>query len=218
MSNFPGSPRLTKGALISYDPLGFIPQVVIFQYNPEEMTRTLKAQRSQKQGDPAEVQRLTGPPVEEIQLKVELDAADQLEKPQQNPTTVAMGIYPQLSALEMMLYPKSSWVIAKTILANAGAIEIVPPEEPFTLFVWGIKRVVPVRINNFSIAEKYYDPTLNPIAAEVSLTLEVLTYEDFNLSHPGYSVFLAHQIVKETMAAVGSITNTASIVEGGSIL
>ena len=110
-----------------------------------------------------------------------------------------------------MLYPKSSWVIAKTILANAVAIEIAPPEEPFTLFVWGISRVVPVRITNFSIAEKYYDPNLNPIAAEVSLTLEVLTYEDFKLTHPGYAIFLAHQIVKETMAAIGSITNTASL-------
>ncbi|MEP0824673.1 MAG: hypothetical protein HRF40_04240 [Nitrososphaera sp.] len=215
MSSFPRSPRLTKGALISYDPLSFIPQVVIFQYNPEEMTRTLEAQRAQRQGDPAEVHRLKGPPVEKIQLKVELDAADQLEKPEQNSTAISMGIYPQLSALEMMIYPKSSWAIAKTILANAGAIEVVPPEEPFTLFVWGLNRVVPVRITNFSIAEKYYDPHLNPIVAEVSLSLEVLTYEDFSFSHPGYSIFLAHQIVKETMAAVGSVTNTASLGDVG---
>ena len=196
--------------MLSYEPMGFIPQVVIFQYNPEEMTRTLEAQRTQGTGDTAEVQRIKGPPVEIIKLKVEIDATDQLEKPEQNATTVTMGIYPQLSALEMMLYPKSSWVIAKTILANAGAIEIAPPEEPFTLFVWGIKRVVPVRIISFSIEEKFYDPNLNPIAAEVNLTLEVLTYEDFKFTHPGYAIFLAHQVVKETMAAVGSITNIAS--------
>ena len=60
-----------------------------------------------------------------------------------------------------------------------------------------------------------YDPNLNPIAAEVSLTLEVLTYDDFRLTHPGYSIFLAHQIVKETMAAVGSVTNTASLGDVG---
>lgn len=215
LSSFPRSPRLTKGALISYDPLGFIPQVVIFQYNPETMTRTLEAQRTQRQGDPVETQRLKGPPVEKIQLKVELDASDQLEK--QDPVASVSGIYPQLSALEMMLYPKSSWVIAKTVLAAAGAIEIIPPEEPFTLFVWGINRVVPVRINSFSISEQYYDPNLNPIAAEVSLTLEVLTYEDFRLTHPGYAIFLAHQIVKETMAAVGSVTNTASLGDVGLI-
>lgn len=211
MSNFPRSPRFAKGALISYDPFGFIPQVVIFQYNPETLTRKLDAQRTHREGDPVETQRLKGPPVEHIDLKIELDAADQLEKPDENASAVSMGIYPQLSALEMMLYPKSSWVIAKTILANAGAIEIAPPEEPFTLLVWGTKRVVPVRISSFSITEQYYDPGLNPIAAEISLSLEVLTYEDFKLMHPGYALFLAHQIVKETMAAVGSINNVASL-------
>ncbi len=215
MSNFPRSPKLAKGALISYDPLGFIPQVVIFQYNPEMMTRKIDAQRTQRQGDPVETQRLKGPPIEKIELKIELDAADQLEK--QEATAIASGIYPQMSALEIMLYPKSSWVIAKTALAAGGAIEIVPPEEPFVLFVWGAKRVVPVRINSFSINEQYYDPNLNPIAAEVSLTLEVLTYDDFRLTHPGYAIFLAHQIVKETMAAIGSITSTASLGDVGLI-
>jgi hypothetical protein len=211
MSNFPGSPKFTKGALISYDPFGFIPQVVIFQYNPETLTRRLDSQRMHREGDPVETQRLKGPPVEKIDLKIDLDASDQLEKPTENATTVAMGIYPQLSALEMMLYPKSSWVIAKAILANAGAIEIAPPEEPFTILVWGLKRVVPVRITSFSITEQQYDPNLNPISAEISLSLEVLTYEDFKLTHPGYALFLAHQIVKETMAAVGSINNVSSL-------
>jgi hypothetical protein len=211
MSNFPGSPKFTKGALISYDPFGFIPQVVIFQYNPETLTRRLDSQRMHREGDPVETQRLKGPPVEKIDLKIDLDATDQLEKPGENATTVAMGIYPQLSALEMMLYPKSSWVIAKAILANAGAIEIAPPEEPFTILVWGLKRVVPVRITSFSITEQQYDPNLNPISAEILLSLEVLTYEDFKLTHPGYALFLAHQIVKETMAAVGSINNVSSL-------
>jgi hypothetical protein len=183
--------------------------VVIFQYNPETMTRTLKVQSIQRQGDPVEVQRLKGPPVEEIQLKVELDAADQLEK--QDSVAIESGIYPQLSALEMMLYPKSSWIIYNTYLAATGGIEIAPPESPFTLFVWGVKRVVPVRITSFSITEQFYDPNLNPIAAEVSLTLEVLTYEDFRLTHPGYWTFLIHQMAKETMAARGSATNTASL-------
>jgi hypothetical protein len=192
-----------------------LPQVVIFQYNPETMTRTLKVQGSQRQGDPVEIQRLSGPPVEEIQLKVELDAADQLEK--QDAVAVESGIYPQLSALEMMLYPKSSWVIYNTILAATGGIEIAPPEKPFTLFVWGPKRVVPVRITSFGITEQFYDPNLNPIAAEVSLTLEVLTYEDFRRTHPGYWIFLIHQMAKETMAAVGSVTNTASLGDLGSL-
>jgi hypothetical protein len=209
MSSFPGSPRLVKGALISYELAGIIPQVVIFQYNPETLTRTLQAQRSTESS--TEV-RLTGPPVEEIQLKMEIDAADQLEKPGENATTVALGINPQLAALEMMLYPKSLTVIKNIALAQAGAIE-VSSDEPFTLFIWGPSRVLPVRIKSFSITEQQYDPILNPIAAEVSLTLEVLTYQDFKTTHIGFSLFLAHQIVKETFAALGSISNVSASFE-----
>lgn len=210
MSSFPNSPRLVRGALISYEPMGIIPQVVIFQYNPETLTRTLKAQRS---GENSKETRLTGPPVEDITLKIEIDAADQLEKPGQNPSTVLLGINPQLAALEMMLYPKSTTVIANMILAQVGAIEVAS-DEPFTLFVWGPSKVLPVRITSFSITEQQYDTILNPITAEVSLTLQVLTYEDFKTTHVGFSLFLAHQIVKETFAAIGSISNAAAVVEG----
>lgn len=210
MSSFPGSPRLVRGALISYEPAGLIPQVVIFQYNPETLTRTLKAQRS---GENSREVRRTGPPVEDITLKIEIDAADQLERPGENPSTVLLGINPQLAALEMMLYPKITTVIASIALAQAGAIEVAS-DEPFTLFVWGPSRVLPVRITSFSITEQQYDTILNPIAAEVSLTLEVLTYEDFKTTHIGFSLFLAHQIVKETFAAIGSISNVASVAEG----
>jgi hypothetical protein len=210
MTSFPGSPRLIKGAVISYETAGLIPQVVIFQYNPETLTRTLKAQRS---GENSMEKKLTGPPIEDITLKIEIDAADQLEKPGENSSTVLLGINPQLAALEMMLYPKSMTVIANTALAQAGAIEVTS-DEPFTLFVWGPSRVLPVRITSFSITEQQYDPILNPIAAEVSLTLEVLTYEDFKTTHIGFALFLAHQIVKETFAAIGSISNVASVVGG----
>jgi hypothetical protein len=210
MTSFPGSPRLIKGALISYEPAGLIPQVVIFQYNPETLTRTLKAQRS---SESSMEKKLTGPPIEDITLKIEIDAADQLEKPGENASTVLLGINPQLAALEMMLYPKSMTVIANTALAQAGTIEVTS-DEPFTLFVWGPSRVLPVRITSFSITEQQYDPILNPIAAEVSLTLEVLTYEDFKTTHIGFALFLAHQIVKETFAAIGSVSNVASVVGG----
>jgi hypothetical protein len=42
----------------------------------------------------------------------------------------------------------------------------------------------------------------------------VLTYEDFKTTHIGFALFLAHQIVKETFAAIGSISNVASVVGG----
>ena len=71
---------------------------------------------------------------------------------------------------------------------------------------------MPVRLDSFSIEEQEYDPNLNPIRAEVSLSLRVLSYNDFSVTHPGFAVFLAHQIVKEVMATVGSVGNVAGSV------
>jgi hypothetical protein len=48
------------------------------------------------------------------------------------------------------------------------------------------------------------------------LSLQVLSYNDFPVSHPGYTLFLAHQVVKETMAVIGSVSNL-SAVGGGAI-
>lgn len=216
MTNFPRSPRLSKGAIVSFDELLPVPNVIIFQYNPKEVTRQLAAQSSGQGGARSEVQRLKGPPVETISFdRVDLDAADQLERG--DSTANEMGVYPQLSALEMLLYPKSSKVIANTVLMAAGTIEILPNNGPFTLFVWGAKRVVPVQISSFTITEKEFDPDLNPIRAEITnLSMRVLTYNDLSLTHPGHHIYLAHQIVKEAMALIGQVNSLGSIA-GGSV-
>lgn len=209
MSTFPGSPRLIKGAIVGVDLANPIASVVIFQYNPDTLTRTLAAQSAGGSSDSrSEPQRLKGPPVENIRLDVEIDATDQLEAA--NGIATSMGIYPQLSALEMLLYPKMATVIANTLLLATGTIEVVPVEGPFTLFIWGPKRVLPVRLTEFSITEEAHDPNLNPTRAKVSLGLRVLNYNDFPISHPGYAMFLAHQGIKEAMAMIGSVGNIGS--------
>ena len=218
MSSFPGSPRLFKGAIIGLDPFNPLASVIVFQYNPETLTRSLVAQTSGGDADRGEALRLKGPPEETITLKVEIDAADQLEQAQ--PTATTMGIYPVLASLEMLIYPKSIPTIVNEALMAAGVIEVVPPEAPLTLFVWGIKRVVPVRVTTFSINEEAYDPNLNPIRASVNLGLRVLTYHDLGLLSAGGALFMAHQIVKEVMATingVGTIASAASGAVSGSI-
>lgn len=213
MTTFPGSPRLSKGAVVGIDLLNPLASVIIFQYNPKSLSRQVQTRASGQEGARAEVLRLEGPPTETITIQeLEIDAADQLEQAQA--VAVGMGIYPQLSALEMLLYPKSSLVITNTVLLAAGTIEVVPPEAPFTLFIWGAKRVLPVRITGFTIAEQEYDPSLNPIRATVNLQMTVLTYNDFPVTHPGYHLFLAHQVVKEAMATVGSVNNLAAVAGG----
>lgn len=202
MSAFPGSPRLAKGAFVGIDTFNPPASVIIFQYNPKTLTRRLEATAPQHGGAQSEVLRLGGAPRESIDLEVELDAADQLEVA--DALAASVGIYPQLSALEMLIYPKSTQVISNTAMLAAGMIEVIPPSAPFTLFIWGSKRVVPVRLNGFSITEEEFDPALNPIRARASLNLQVLSYNDFSITHPGFAVYLSHQVVKEAMAAIGN--------------
>ncbi|TME11268.1 MAG: hypothetical protein E6I80_06195 [Chloroflexi bacterium] len=210
MTTFPGSPKLQKGAIIGLDPANPLASVVVFQYNPDTLTRTLTPQTtSSSDTSRGEALRLKGPPEESITIDIEIDATDQLEKGDSN--AVNMGIYPALSALEMLLYPKSALVIANEVLAAIGIIEIIPPEAPLTLFVWGAKRVLPVRLTSFSITEQAFDPNLNPILAKVSLGMRVLNYMDLGLLSVGGALFMAHQVAKEVMATIGSVGNISSL-------
>jgi hypothetical protein len=211
MTTFPGSPRLLKGAIVGIDPFDPLPSVILFQYNPDTLTRTLQAQTvGEGSADRSEAMRLKGAPTETIKLDVEIDATDQLETAAV--TAVGLGIYPQLSALEVLIYPESSLVITNALLMSLGTIEVIPPLAPFTLFIWGPQRVLPVRLTDFSITEEAHDVNLNPIRAKVSLGLRVLTYNDLPLTHEGYGIFLAHQVIKETMAQVGSVSNLSATV------
>ena len=215
MTTFPGSPRVLKGAIIGLDPFNPLASVIIFQYNPDTLTRTLRAQGTGGEGgERSEALRLRGAPTEDIQVNIEIDATDQLER--SDPLATTVGIYPQLSALEMLVYPKSALVIANTALLAAGTIEVIPPMAPFTLFIWGPQRVLPVRLTQFTITEEAYDPGLHPIRARLGLGLRVLSYTDLPLTHPGYGLFLAHQVIKEAMATIGSVAGLGSGVASGS--
>lgn len=209
MSPLSNSPRLVKGALVGLDLFNPVASVIIFQYNPEKVTRSIQPQGSGENGARAEAMRLRGAPVETIKMDVEIDAVDQLEKGEGQ--TGSLGIYPQLSALEMLAYPKSLLVIANTVLMGLGTLEILPPIGPFTVLVWGWKRVVPVKLTEFTISEELHDDRLNPIQAKVSLGLRVLSYNDLSLTNPGYYLFLAHQVAKEVMATMASIGNIGAI-------
>ena len=211
MSTFPGSPRILKGALIGVDIFNPLASVVVFQYNPDTMTRmiTAKAAGGQAAATSGEALRLAGPPEETIRIEVEIDATDQLEKA--DPIATTMGLSPTLSSLEMLLYPKSALVIANEVLARIGIIEIIPGEAPMTLLIWGLKRVLPVRLTSLSITEEAFDTALNPIRAKINMDLRVLTYQDLGLLSVGGALFMAHQVVKEVMATIGSVNSIAAL-------
>jgi hypothetical protein len=214
MTTFPNSPRLVKGGIVLIDPnTSAVVRTIPLQYNPDTLTRSLQIKALAEGGDRSDAMRLTGPPVENIKLDVEIDATDQLEFPDQNPNTTQFGVQPQLAALETIVYPTSAQIQSNNSLASAGTLEIIPMETPLTLFVWSKNRILPVRLTEFSITEEAFDANLNPIRAKVSLGLRVLSVNDLPFSHKGSGLFLAYQQQKEELArkATGGTLNTLGI-------
>ncbi|MGG6266455.1 hypothetical protein [Leptolyngbya sp. AN10] len=212
MSTFPGSPRLIKGAIVTLQAPSYnqIESTIAFQYNPDSLSRSLNAEATKESaGAPSPETLLNRTPRETINLKVVIDAIDQLEKGDR--TALELGIYPQLSALEVLMYPKSDLVKAANQRTQQGVLEINPLAAPVTLLIWGDKRVLPVRLTGFTVDEAYHDIRLNPIRAEVSLNLQVLTYSDVPWEEQRAKLFFAHQVSKERMAAKANISNVREI-------
>lgn len=209
-SEFPRSPKVFKGALVAYQLPEPTPTVIVFQYNPEQLTRSLQA-RSASGGGRGEAYRTDGPPEETISLSVEIDAADQLEK--KDPLATAIGLHPTLAALEGLMYPAYPTVIANQVLANFGAIGLLAEPAPLALFVWGPSRVLPVRVQSVSVTEQAFDTLLNPIQARAELSLKVLTYRELEITNPAYWVYMASFTQKEQMSQL-NLAVSAETVRG----
>jgi hypothetical protein len=193
-----------KGGIVLLDSTsGAVQRIITLQYNPDTLTRSLQVQAvEQASKNRSQALRLIGPPVETFKLDAEIDATDQLEFPDQNQAAAQVGIYPQLAALETIIYPPSSQLLNNNSLAQSGVLEIAPMEAPLTLFVWSKNRVVPVRITEFSVTEEAFDVSLNPIRAKVSLGMRVLSIDDLGFDEKGGNLFMVYQQQKERLAGI----------------
>jgi hypothetical protein len=201
MTGFSRSPRLAKAGLVLIDPeSGAIVRIISLQYNSEKLTRSLQVQSSGEESDRSQALRLKGPAVETFTLEAILDATDQLEFPDANAAAVEAGLFPQIAAMETLVYPTSAQLRKQDALANAGTLEIAPIETPLALFIWSRHRIVPVRITQLSITEEAFDPNLNPILANVSLSLRALSVDDLGFAHRGGGLFMAYLTAKEQLA------------------
>lgn len=214
-SEFPRSPRVLKGGLVAYRLPDLFPTVIVFQYNPDEVSRSLQMQSASGGSGRGEANRVNGPPQETLTFSVEIDAADQLEKPGENATAVENGLHPIIASIERLVYPSYPLVIANEALALAGSAFILNETAPLTLLVWGPRRVLPVRIQSLSIKEEAFDQKLNPIRAKADLSLQVLTYRDLDVTNPGYWVYLASFTQKEAMSALNTFGNDSGIAALG---
>lgn len=177
---------LLKGMLLSFDNplLGIVPTVVMFQYNPVEVTRVFTAEGGGGNGAVKPGAALNAPRAapESYSLKLELDATDGLEKGA--PLTTAFGISPRLAALEMLMQPVGSSLLGDLAgavtggLLGSGGASIPAGRLPLILFAWGPARITPVRLNSLTIHETSFDALLNPIHASADIGLTVLRKED----------------------------------------
>ena len=199
-------PHLRRGAIARVDPIiGVVPlSLTVFQYNPAEISRTITPQAAGGNTRSGSV------PEETLSMRVELDAADQLERGEQGP--MSSSIYPALSALEMLVCPPAAATLASLALSRLGAIEAIPPLPPVAVLLWGI-RVLPVRVTQLGVKETAFDSDLNPIRAEVDLGLRALSYRELGWRNAGTLLYLANQLRREVFAVSEALsTNPAAIL------
>ena len=200
MANPIQSTFIQSGAIISTGADLPTPVVIAFQYNPDTLRRTLNPQMAGgEENERTEAVRFTGAPIQTVAVDVELDATDALNAG--DSTAETMGILPQMSQLELLAYPSLSAVQKNQSAISQGVMEVAPLTAPRCLFVWGSKRVLPVRLTSFEITEELFDRWLRPIRATMTLHMRVLNYSDLDSSNKEFHDFSVYQ---QNLAAFAS--------------
>jgi hypothetical protein len=212
-----------------------LPNVIIFQFNPETMTHTwTPAQAAGGQGPEANPLAVKGTPGESFSFSLAMDANDMIAdgSPVAEGIATLSGVYTRLAALEMLLYPTGGSgaggllgsVSASVSVgglsiggsASAGVKRDVPTAQlPTVLFVWGPGRILPVKVTSLTITEKLYDPVLlNPIHADAQIGLQVLTPEELKfVSGPLADVANVAYKYSQDLRQALAIANLANSVE-----
>jgi hypothetical protein len=175
-------PRLLKGALVDAEQLAVPPLIVPFQFNPETLSRRRSvylpapsSRRGREDSLPAdlslEVQDTVVEP-ETISMDIRLDATDALER--DDPVAVEFGVLPALSALELMITPRSETPLGGLLGAGVDFGFGDRQVTPVVIFVWGRQRLFPVRMTQMDIEEVEYNANLSPTRVTVGLSMQVL--------------------------------------------
>jgi hypothetical protein len=219
-------PVLLRGALVEYgsDFLGPLPNIVVFQFNPEQIARTIEIppRPSPAQSGSSRCQendQAASPPTESFTLTAHFSAADDLGRGGAlSAIPRVFGIGPQLCALEKMVFPSNvlGGLLGAAIDAVGDALGLggdeeaptrpVPREKlPRILFIWGLARVLPVQIKSLSITEQKFDFLLNPVQAEVQIGLQVPNFAGNTTDKLGKGALDYTNAVKEAQAALNLV-------------
>jgi hypothetical protein len=232
-------PKILHGAFVEFG-LSVPPLIVVFQYNPLQLTRnrslqfappampTPRATRNRPNPQAPEPksmrefhERVAFEDLDELRknqivkvseptigFEIRLDASDKLNDG--DPLAEQFGITPQLSTLELMVYPKGEGLLAAAVNELLGKSEdFMHPRRsnpPLILFIFGRKRVLPVNINSINITETEFSTDLNPIRATVAVQLTVIEGRN--------APFTYTQVMTEAM----SLLNLANIGDAASVV
>jgi hypothetical protein len=194
----PWTTPLISGALVRISRSNALDKtLVLFQYNPETLTRSLEASYYNKESRDL----MAGPAKQTISLKLQLEASDQA-------WSSLTGVLPPLAGLEMMVNPSALDLVAYKLKLISGSLKAVPPAAPRILFVWGPSRVLPVFIKSMSIKEQMFNSLLTPMTAEVDLSLEVCPIKE--ASDVDFALLAVNLGIVQTL----SVYNTATALLG----
>lgn len=225
-SGYERTPPVVPGAFVQLveQVIGFIPNIVAFQYNPASITRTLEpwnpfeVDQASRGAQSPTVQPYE--PQEKFSFTLELHAADGMEVG--NPITRVSGVAAQIAALKKLTQPSKGLLGDLVASANAlggaspGATE--RPSVPVVLMILGPGIIYPVRITAFSVEQKEFNPLLYPIQASVQIEVAVLTPDTFKCSGaPAAGAAVAtynFTKLQEDALAVLNIANSAQTVVG----
>lgn len=173
-----------RGAFIAYESGGYPDKkrVIPFRFNPETLSRSLTVEQgssgsgtegsttsSTSSSDQQSSDASSGTVKESFKVLVRVDFADRLEATSKLPAE--LGVAPEIAAIEDLLYPGETEASASSDGTEAVRQKL---PRPTVLLVWGRKRVLPVKITGLTINEALYNSQLNPIRADIEVSVEVL--------------------------------------------
>ena len=219
------APKLLRGSFVQLleDIVGFIPNIVSFQYQPETITRALEPWNPMDVDDAD--RGAQAPNVQPYDLperfsgfKLEFDATDGMAA--DHPVYTQYGVEPQLAALRKLIQASDGLLGDLTAsfrdLIGQPSRDARRPTVAPTLLVLGKRVVLPVRITSFSVEETMHSPMLYPIMATVTLDMEVMTPDMFRCSDSpaGRIAVAAYEFTRlqEDAAAVRNTINAPSAI------
>jgi hypothetical protein len=210
-----------RGAFVAYEPGGYPDKkrTIPFRFNPESLSRQLSLEQGEEgapgtaaaggaggSSTPGEqgADASSGSLKESFSVLVRVDFAERVQGADRLPPE--LGILPEIAALEDLLHPVES----ATEAPSDGTEPIsARPQRWTVLFVWGRKRVYPVRITGMTVNETDHNAELNPMRAEIDVSLEVLGDADAR-DNPAVSSALDFTASNRKQLATSFFNETAS--------